>query len=242
MPYTINIPTATQFISQSQPLIQQNFNELQTWASVDHSPLASAAGLEGFHYRTTFVPQNPPLFPAVPTFPALYPGLYAANPVNVGAYPAQPQTGFNELFLQLNDALNRLIPVTAGVSRNPALTTRDSYFYTPSGIIVKWNILSYVGGAPGNGQFTDTAAPGNGNFTYIYSVDNSIPPFTLNAYPFLVSYSNGGPNSFIGANVGPTAPTPTSFTFQMRSITSVNVIPFFPPGGVGVVAFVSIGI
>ncbi len=156
MPYTPAIPTAIQFISASQPLIQQNFTELATWAQVDHSPLASAPGLEGYHYRTTFVPQNPPL--ALPTFPATYPGMYAKLPTD--ALP-KPQTGFNEIYLQLNNATNSLIPFTAGLFRGTTVGA-DGYFYLPNGALVKY------------GTFTVPAAAAV--YTYTYTVAGNLYP------------------------------------------------------------------
>lgn len=54
MPYTPNIPTATQFISSSQPLIQQNFQNINTLIDVNHYTFGTGATLEGKHKEVTF--------------------------------------------------------------------------------------------------------------------------------------------------------------------------------------------
>lgn len=44
MSYTTNVPQASQFISDSQPLIQTNFSQLNTQISVDHVALTAGSG------------------------------------------------------------------------------------------------------------------------------------------------------------------------------------------------------
>jgi len=150
MPYTINMPLATDFISASQSLINENFTEIQAWGSVDHSPLGSAAGtLDGFHYKTTFVPQYPPGFPATPTFPVGYPGLFSANPASMPALPVQPLTGLNEIFIKIQTGIGtfNVFPVTASIVADSTIITQG-YFYLPGGLIVKYGTSTMAAANP----------------------------------------------------------------------------------------------
>jgi hypothetical protein len=62
MVYTINIPLAMDLISNSQGLIEANFNELNTQFGVDHSSLVSPA--TGFHKIIHFTNQGADLVSA----------------------------------------------------------------------------------------------------------------------------------------------------------------------------------
>lgn len=69
MPYTTNIPAATDIPAQSQTLMQQNCTELQTAISRDHEPLGNANS--GLHDKVSLVTQG-----AAPAFATNF-GLYA---------------------------------------------------------------------------------------------------------------------------------------------------------------------
>lgn len=207
MPYTANIPQATDFISNSQPLILQNFTEIQAWGSVDHSPLGSAVpALDGFHYKTTFVPQNPPGFAAVPTFPPAYLGYYAANPSSVAAYPAQPQTGFNELFF--TNAIGGKFPITAHSTASLG-GLNVGFFYLPGGNLIKY----------GSFHVPLPADPGYG--TFVFPVANNIPVFNAAANPIVLLTTQVGANLALCTDVG--SSTNLQFTYRLLEPTTDNL-------------------
>lgn len=67
MAYTTNIPAATDIPAQSQPLMQNNCNEIATALAVDHGPFNAAT--EGEHVKISFTGAG--------TVPATNFGIYA---------------------------------------------------------------------------------------------------------------------------------------------------------------------
>lgn len=222
MPWFANIPAANDFISVSQGQIQDNFQALDAWSQVDLSPIDSAAALNGYHYKTTFAPQNAPL--ATPTFPPGYPGMYAKTPTD--ALP-KPQTGFNEIYLQLNNATNSLIPFTAGLFRGTNVGN-DGYFYLPNGALVKYGTILVPASSP--------------SYTYTYTVDGNLYPVFGNVagignpVVFLTPFVNiadlGVPSSVSAAVVQSEL---TSFNYVLRDQGGTSV------GGPREIFFVAIG-
>lgn len=112
--YNNSIPQATDQLSQSQPLILQNFAAIETLIAIDHATFASANA--GFHNKVTFPIQSP-----APAFAAPNLGLYSF---------LNATTTVNELYVTLQDGTR--IPMTA------AKKLGTGYTYLPSGLIIQW--------------------------------------------------------------------------------------------------------
>jgi hypothetical protein len=56
--YNINIPFSTHNPSNDQPLMEENFNSINSWVGVDHVGFNNASG--GQHEQVTFNSNNPP--------------------------------------------------------------------------------------------------------------------------------------------------------------------------------------
>lgn len=187
MPYTPNVPTAAQFISQSQPLIEQNFVEIQAAFSIDHYPLASAPGVDGKHKWSHYPQQNPSPITALGEI-ALFSGV-------------GPISGLPELFCQFQNLPavnpNTLKPWT---EFRPSTTGGlDGYFYVAGGrILVKFNRVN-----PGAAANLDT---------YVY---NGGPAFAVSPSVMLTALSGANPNTFLLSN-NLVASTAAQFTFQRR--------------------------
>jgi hypothetical protein len=233
MAWTPAIPTAVQFISISQPLIQGNFLALDAWSQVDHSPIASAMpALNGFHYKTTFVPQNNPPFAAVPTFPVGYIGLYAANSPLAG--------NTNQLWLQNAVVGAPPFPVTAS-AHGGALNTGDSFYFTTGGQVVKYNRINFGGG---QGQFTTVDAAA-GLYNYNFTVAATKPVFSalVNRGPYVVATVQVAyANNTIISNVTVATVTNTGFTFYIRELQGNPATFVIPNPAVETISFIAIGI
>jgi hypothetical protein len=117
MAYT-DIPLAPQRIKDSQPLIRQNFIEIDNLIDVDHYTFGSPTA--GEHKKVTLPDQG-----LAPAFPAGDVGLFARIPT-----APYVQTGVNEIFLNRSDG--NKIPFSAAEFNNPG------WSYLPSGILLKW--------------------------------------------------------------------------------------------------------
>lgn len=135
MAYTPNIPDATDRPSDSQSLIQANFNSLDTAFAVNHEALNSAN--EGKHKYISFPVQV--TSPLTPPFVSGEVGMYSF----LNAATAQ-----NELYIsKLNQATDTQIPFTAStlsVTSAPAANT-SGWTYLPSGLLMKWGYANGTG-------------------------------------------------------------------------------------------------
>ena len=116
MPYSQNIPQATDQLSQSQGDLLGNFQALYVFLNINHVDFAS--GDQGKHKYVEFPVQlaSPPA-----VFPATEIALYSF---------LDPVTGVNQLYL--NNSAGNQIPIDeAGLAFN-------GYSYLPSGLIMKW--------------------------------------------------------------------------------------------------------
>ena len=134
MPYTPGIPTAVQFISASQPLIQQNFTEIQNAFSVDHFPLGSAAAIDGKH-QWIHLPNSNPTPACAANEVVLYSGI--------GQF-----SGLNQLFFQPVPNAGGLNPNTLRAwteTLNQVQAVQDGYNYIGGGrICIRYNWVNPV--------------------------------------------------------------------------------------------------
>lgn len=110
MAYVSNVPTASQLISQSQPIINANFQALAPWGN----------GYGAFSLQV-----------AAPSFSANTDYMYLLN---------YATTSTNELWLhkQTTAGLSE-VPFTASkMSNNAAASCDNGWTYLPSGLLVKW--------------------------------------------------------------------------------------------------------
>lgn len=113
-PYTNNTPQSTDQISQTQPLIQQNFASIQTLLLQNHGDFTTAVA--GQHNYVQM-----PVQAVAPAVTAGEVGLY--NLLNVGV---------NEMFVRKSNGTS--IPMTKSDLNLPG------YTYLPSGIIIQWGL------------------------------------------------------------------------------------------------------
>ncbi len=172
MAYNSGIPTANQLLSQSQPQIQGNFQEIEKLIQNDHGDFSLGVGVEGQHNRVSFItsPASPPAanLPNSPSFLAGQVGLYSF---------LSPITNKNELYInKTNNSGVVQIPGTASIlgTSNPVLLSAG-WTYLPSGMILKWS----------------ANVTANGQTTITFPVAASIPVFNT-CITVLVQIANGG--------------------------------------------------
>lgn len=184
MAYTNNIPTASQFISVSQPLIQANFQELDTYTQVDH--VALNATNQGTHNKVSFFEQA-----ADPGVAGTFTELYTKN-----------VAGKPRLFIQNTDGIYQL----SGV--NP-VSAASGYTWLPGGILMQWGTNTSASGAiitfpvafsgvPYSVQCTVFQATTNRHFVYVRA--QSASGFTTTQ---LDSGGSGETNTFSWIAIGP---------------------------------------
>ena len=181
--YNALIPQATDQLSQSQPLILQNFTAIDQLIAIDHATFASVNA--GFHNKVTLPTQTPQ-----PTFPGTDIGLYAFIPTSA------PLTTVAELFVCKQDGTN--VPMTA------AKQNARGYAMLPSGMVMKWGITSTVGTAvsdsfdttiPFSAVYSMTATPSNANTTVVQIT-------SLITTGFVASVTGTGTKSFYWIAIG----------------------------------------
>jgi len=122
IPYNNAIPQATDQISQSQPLIFQNFAGIDQLIGIDHASFAS--GNAGFHNKVTLPDQTASL----PTFGGTNDGIYA----KVNATSTK-----NEIYIH-KDGIAIDYPITfSNLDANSI-----GYFYLPNGLLVNTGIAN----------------------------------------------------------------------------------------------------
>jgi hypothetical protein len=122
MAYNTLVPTTGHSASQDYQAMQGNFAQIQNSFSVNHTPLASGGGTEGFHTKVQF--------PAVISDPGL------ASPQS--SLYIKAVSGLSQLFFQ-NGALAANIVQLTG---NAVLTASEYTIVTPWGLILKFGIGS----------------------------------------------------------------------------------------------------
>lgn len=110
MAYTSNVPTASQLISQSQSIINANFQALASW---------------GNGYGAFSLQSSAPAFSANTDY--MYMLAYATTSTNELWVHKQTTAGLSE------------VPFTASaMSNNAAAACDDGWTYLPSGLLIKW--------------------------------------------------------------------------------------------------------
>ena len=165
-------PNANDRISDTQPLILQNFTTLNTAWNVNHVEYGTAN--QGKHNFVTFPVQNPA---PVITYPDV--GLYSF---------ADIVSGLNQLFYRRSNSLVPDVPMTACRFNVPG------YAYFASGILVKWGSRT----ANGAGLITFENPADIPVFANIYCVI----PIPRQQLPAQVGVTNLTPTSFTVSNVG----------------------------------------
>ncbi len=137
MPYTNSIPFATQRFKDSEPLIRDNFVEIQNALIVNHGDFGTPE--EGKHEKVTMPVQA--ASPPGGAFVAGETGFY--NFLN-------PSSAVNEIYI--NKSNGNQVPLTA------SLQAAIGWMFLPSGLVVKWKNQSVpnIGDNPVN--FLDAPA------------------------------------------------------------------------------------
>lgn len=149
MTYTVNIPQASQLISVTQPLIQANFNSLDTFLRVDH--VALNAVNQGSH-QAIHLTQQGGVFPGTdPTTTASELGFYAR------------MDSSNVLRLFMREPSSGTVRQISGNVISPTLT--PFAFETPlfGGLIIKGSITPIIINSGAGTTFT-YASVGLSNF------------------------------------------------------------------------------
>jgi hypothetical protein len=162
-------PQANQRISDTQPLIRSNFQQIQTALSVNHIPIADVSGNQGKHKFVTFVAQNPD-----PVFVGTDEGMYSVATI------AGPNPTINgpELFLKKfydSGTLNFDVPFTASVISNTPVGSitnamTQGWSYLPSGILLKWGLGTASNVAVPTNSIPFPAGPGIPAFANCFTV------------------------------------------------------------------------
>jgi hypothetical protein len=142
--YTPDVPQPQQAISFTQPLIRQNFLQIQDWTNVDHVVISGAGGEEGMHARVSLINRGA----TIPTFtPSVNPsglgtlGLFAKQytvdtitTTQIFSHIVRKTTATPGVYTSLD------VPFTASILTLNNSPTKDilSWTYLPSGILMKW--------------------------------------------------------------------------------------------------------
>lgn len=148
MAYTINIPAAIDIPAQSQPLMQDNCNQIATALAVDHGPFNSGA-TEGEHVKISFTGAG--------VVPATNFGLYAT-----GAAMLLRNNGVN---FDITTLVNSIV---AGGVGQASLTL-------PCGIIIKFGQSQGSGGGPDDVLFTNDFSVNGQCVAFVSVIDPNLP-------------------------------------------------------------------
>lgn len=146
--YTPDVPQPQQAISFTQPLIRQNFLQIQAWTNVDHVEISGAGGNEGKHAKVSLIQQTyvaggnftPAINPATGRGTlGIYAALNAANDPNSQSrmWAVIPIKDSNTTWVAAN------IPFTESSLLNILQSgSVNGYTYLPSGLIIKFGRFS----------------------------------------------------------------------------------------------------
>jgi hypothetical protein len=176
-----NVPVPGQTLDNSRPIINNNFQTIDTTFSINHVQYRDGSNNGGKHAFVQF-----PVQTVIPS------GIVTGDIDLYNKLPAAPypQTGTNELFLVKSDGATQ-IPITASIQSASA-----GWSYLPSGILIKWGTI--LGNYP-NGtwqQFTLPAASNIPVFNNVFSislqsVSQDVPPGAqTQTYNYLTVASN----------------------------------------------------
>lgn len=185
-----DVPLANQRISDTQPLIQSNFQQIQAAISVNHVPIADGTGDQGKHKFIQF-----PVQVVTPVFSATEFGLWNESD---GAH--------NQLYINnpTNLATTQIPLAASTLDTNAAPTSANGIFtYIPSSFIIQ--ARSFAVNADINGEATLTFPKAFPNLCIV-----AIPVLTLaTANAFVISSSNATVNNFkISCRTSANASTP----------------------------------
>lgn len=199
-----NTPLANQRISDTQPLIQKNFQQIQTAISVNHVPIADGSGNQGKHNLVQFVQQA-----AAPATGATELALYT-----------KAVSGLPQLFMRLINSGNEynISGSNRATLSTVATVSQAGYFYVTGGLLIKFGqIANVVNGGPTDYPLPTQDASGT-----------AIPAFTtIIAGAFAVPSNVGVVNSQIscsGPGVGANARTHIRLSNNGSNTTSVFFI------------------
>jgi len=166
-----NTPLAAQRISDSQPLINQNFTVINTAFSVNHVQYNDPSGNQGKHNCVVF-----PTGATVPTFLANECGFYLAQPTNTGTLPTY---ALNEIFINklIVGGAAQTVPMTGSILSTTVAVTNPTglagWTYLPSGLLLKWGLTPAIPSAatpPSYLNFTIPSSANNPAFANLFHV------------------------------------------------------------------------
>lgn len=228
--YTPGVPQPQQTISFTQPLIYNNFQQIQTWTNVDHVQISGAGGNEGKHAKVSLIQQS---YVAGGGFtPAINPatgigtlGIYAAqNTTNNGPsrmWAVIPiKTANPSTWATLN------VPFTESqLLNNPGINGQAGYTYLPSGILIQYS--SFTQGIPDNGSISPAA-----NIVFPIPFPNKV--FSVMLTPFIGATFSAVAHATLPPDVTPIVPISQ---VSCRSVRTSGT----STGQSGIFAYVAIG-
>lgn len=176
-------PQANQRISDTQPLIRSNFQQIQTTISVNHVGIADISGNQGKH---NFI-QMPAAVPTLATSASEI-GLYSKNGISSGV----PELFFQRSGLAADSGLS--ITESNIATSSFAINSFSGYTKLPSGMIMKWG--SAINNAAIAAVFPFPANDGNGTTIPAFSANGcffvGLLPRLGATTPSLLSWTNTG--------------------------------------------------
>ena len=115
-PINVGIPSTNNDPADDQPLMQQNFSNINGYVQVDHTNPGAAVGA-GYHKQSTYT--------TLPSKP------YVTPFGNNGAAYSKLVAGVSQLFFENNNLLETQITF-------PNLPNNPGYSYLPGGILIQW--------------------------------------------------------------------------------------------------------
>lgn len=143
--YDPNSPKANQLLSQSQPIIQNNFAQIQNSFDVNHYDFDEGTD-NGKH-----------MYVEMPAQSAAPPILFAAGEIATYSF-LNAATGVNELYVnKTNEATVVQVPMTASTLSLTSLPNAGTggWTYLPSGLVLVWGNSAFV--TPGGFNGINTA-------------------------------------------------------------------------------------
>lgn len=207
--YYNNIPTATQLLRDSQPLMLANFASIMTLIDQNHVDFADPNNA-GMHNLLQMVPQSN-LSANRPVAPTSGMVLYNAIP-NAADDTQFPVTLATSELNLIRQGGSSILPITASILSGATPTVfQPGWTYLPSGIILKWS-----------GNITAT-----GQQTITFPVGAGIPVFGT-CLTVLVSIAEGSPGTDVNHAIRVTGVNPTNFQVYAsgRTVTGSATVVF----------------
>lgn len=192
MAYTPNIPTNTSNPSQDQPLIQANFNSINTAFNLNHGHFDDPA--EGKHLFMQMPAQG-----SAPTTLANEGALYTRTSTLSGLVELVYERQSNGTTIEFTSALG----------------AAQGWTRLPSGILLKWGTSTANGITVFNYPVAATIPVFSNVFqALVTTIDSSISP---NTFAYLNAF-NGVGITVNGTNRTTVASTPTTYTFLVIGV------------------------